>query len=195
MNRRRIVIVVAVVMLLGTIGFIVYSSSRTASLEIKLDPASEVTKEVVATLGKEKDQTVHPLPSTVITRPGKQSVTVWGPDSERLIKEVDLKNGEKTILIVNLRLQSSVDNNQEVPYLSLFPYQNGDYRLRAEVGDTAEGKRIVKIVATINYRFSSPDDPTSVKTEHDFIFEGIRTWLRSQKVPDTIPVEEGSEVF
>src|SRR3990167_6176939 len=117
MNRRRIVIVVAVVMLLGTIGFIVYSSSRTASLEIKLDPASEVTKEVVATLGKEKDQTVHPLPSTILTRPGKQNITVWGPGSERLIKEVNLKNGEKAILIVSLKILSSVDNNKDVPHL------------------------------------------------------------------------------
>lgn len=195
MNRRRIIIVLAVVILLGITGLIFYSSSGTASLEIKLDPASEVTKNVVATLGTEKDQTVHPLPSTIITRPGKQNITVWGLDSERLVKEVNLKNGEKTILIVSLRLQSSVDNSQEVPYLSLFPYQNGDYRLRAEVGDTANGKQIVKIIATINYRFSSPDDPASVKTEHDFIFEGIRTWLRSQKVSDSIPVEEGSEVF
>ncbi|MEK7202009.1 MAG: hypothetical protein AAB669_00540 [Patescibacteria group bacterium] len=195
MNRRRIIIVVAVVILLGIIGFIIYSSSGTASLEIKLDPASEVTREVVATLGKEKDQTVHPLPSTIITRPGKQNITVWGLDSERLVKEVNLKNGEKTILIVSLRLQSSVDNSQEVPYLSLFPYQNGDYRLRAEVGDTAEGKQIVKIVATINYRFSSPDDPASVKAEHDFILDAIKTWLRSKKVPDTIPIEESGEVF
>jgi len=184
-----------VVILLGIISAIISSSFQSATLEVKLDPTSEVTKEVVATLGKEKDQTVHPLPSTILTRPGKQNITVWGPGSERLIKEVNLKNGEKAILIVSLKILSSVDNNKDVPHLSLFPYQNGDYRLRAEVGDTAEGKRIVKIVATINYRFSSPDDPTSVKTEHDFIFEGIRTWLRSQKVPDTIPVEEGSEVF
>jgi len=184
-------ITLIVVVVMAVINF------RPAKLIISLDPKSEVTSEVTATLSSEKDRIPHSLPATIKTRPGKLYVTAWGPKSEPFNQEIVLKPGEKRELIINLKLQGGAGENTEVPFDSLFPYESGDYRLRAEIGEVSgsKTKQITKIIASIHYRFADPNDPKSIEAERNLIVTEIKEWLKNRGVPNSIPLEVSNETY
>jgi hypothetical protein len=160
------------------------------SLEITLDPGSQIKDSPKISISSDNYMKDYPIPVTLKLRPGRHTFEIGAKGAEPYIERVWVLPFSNKKISANFVDEEVPNRNDisEMPYLSLFPKETGDYLVTIRIAEK-DGKRVpAEIVIEVYHRFASPSDGQIYIDERDLAVNNAKEWLSINKIPSNIPI-------
>lgn len=169
------------------IGLLIFSRG---ALTITLDQNSQKQDGATAALSSDNYQKSYSIPTALRLRPGRHTIELRAKGAESYIEKVwilPFSNKALTASFVDEEVPNRNDIS-EMPYLSLFPKETGDYIVTIKISEK-DGKRVpVEIIIGVYHRFASPSDGQIYIEERELAVKSAKEWLTTNNIPSEIPI-------
>jgi hypothetical protein len=135
------------------------------------------------------------VPGKISLRRGSYLISALGTNSAEFRTEVKISSGKETSLVIKLSknptdLLEGSSEQKNISYLNLFPIQKNDWRIEAVLDSNKT--HISKLIISV-YHQITPDEPGYYSEERSFIVNNAKEWLKTNGIPEDIPIEISDE--
>ncbi|MBI4948412.1 hypothetical protein HY844_02580 [Candidatus Berkelbacteria bacterium] len=186
MNTKKLLLILGVVV----VAFIAILIFGRGTVIFEVSKNNKFNSGMVASFSHDKYKNPKSIPVTVKLRPGRHTVEFKASGAQTYIEKVwVLPFSQKTVLVEfaedEIPNRSDID---EIPYISLFPKETGDYLITVEITGEVGSRKAKEITIWVLHRFTSPSDGQLYINERNQAVNEAKKWLKQNNIPSNIPI-------
>lgn len=184
---KKIIIIIGI----GAIAFVLLLIFGRGTLKIEISAKNKFNKEMVAKFSHDKYKNAKSIPETFKLRPGRHTIEFSANDAQLYTEKVWVLPFRQKTISVEFSEDEFPNRSDihEIPYISLFPKETGDYLITLEVTGETGSRKAKGITIWVLHRFASPSDGQIYVTERNQAVTDAKNWLKQNNVPSDIPIK------